>query len=421
MTDVKSSPPLRVLVSDELGQVKVVDVAAQYATAARSATWGTVSAARAITSLASLPGDGTRPDALLVGHADGEVSCLQGLNGEAAAPLQPAASGSGEGVRSVHLVPGSGEPTVVTVSAGGCVRGFARQPDDGAWAEAWRWQAACKEVECSGVDPTGRLLAVGGRGCELRLHALADGGVAFAGRGGKPSRVGLVDRPWNTALAFLPPSPAPAGEEEPAGARLVVGTGHHRVRLYDTAAGRRPQLDVGWGEAKITALASEPSGARCWVANGQGQIAVLELPSGLVVGGIKGAAGSVKALTLHPTLPILASAGLDRTLRLHHTASRKLLAKVFLKSQLTGAAFAAAPPPQPEAPTLPLPASGGPGLPSSAALAHAVQEPASEPEEARPAAKRPKLIMPSIKKKPRKGTGPSSSASLGKKRVVVRA
>lgn len=46
--------------------------------------------------------------------------------------------------------------------------------------------------------------------------------------------------------------------------------------------------------------------------------------------------GSVKALTLHPTLPILASAGLDRTLRLHHTASRKLLAKVFLKSQLTG-------------------------------------------------------------------------------------
>ncbi|KFM26560.1 WD repeat-containing protein 74 [Auxenochlorella protothecoides] len=312
MTDVKSSPPLRVLVSDELGQVKVVDVAAQYATAARSATWGTVSAARAITSLASLPGEGTRPDALLVGQADGEVSCLQGLNGEAAAPLQPAASGSGEGVRSVHVVPGSGEPTIVTVSAGGCVRGFARQPDDGAWAEAWRWQAACKEVECSGVDPTGRLLAVGGRGCELRLHALADGGVAFAGRGGKPSR------------------------EEPAGARLVVGTGHHRVRLYDTAAGRRPQLDVGWGEARITALASEPSGTRCWVANGQGQIAVLELPSGLVVGGIKGAAGSVKALTLHPTLPILASAGLDRTLRLHHTASRKLLAKVFLKSQLTG-------------------------------------------------------------------------------------
>ena len=47
-------------------------------------------------------------------------------------------------------------------------------------------------------------------------------------------------------------------------------------------------------------------------------------------------AGSVRALALHPGRPILASVGLDRFLRLHDTSTRALLAKVYLKQQLTG-------------------------------------------------------------------------------------
>ena len=38
-----------------------------------------------------------------------------------------------------------------------------------------------------------------------------------------------------------------------------MGTLQHKVRLYDTRF-RRPQLQVDFGEARITALAAEPSG-----------------------------------------------------------------------------------------------------------------------------------------------------------------
>ena len=47
-------------------------------------------------------------------------------------------------------------------------------------------------------------------------------------------------------------------------------------------------------------------------------------------------AGSLRALAVHPQLPILASVGLDRFLRLHDTRTRQPLAKVYLKQQLTG-------------------------------------------------------------------------------------
>ena len=40
-----------------------------------------------------------------------------------------------------------------------------------------------------------------------------------------------------------------------------MGTLQHKVRLYDTSF-RRPQLQLDFGEARITALAPEPSGGR---------------------------------------------------------------------------------------------------------------------------------------------------------------
>eukprot|EP00877_Chromochloris_zofingiensis_P011657 jgi/Chrzof1/6745/Cz19g07160.t1 len=42
--------------------------------------------------------------------------------------------------------------------------------------------------------------------------------------------------------------------------RLLVGTAAHKLLLYDTAVGKRPQMSIDWGEARITALLPEPSG-----------------------------------------------------------------------------------------------------------------------------------------------------------------
>ena len=41
--------------------------------------------------------------------------------------------------------------------------------------------------------------------------------------------------------------------------QVVVGKGKHKLQLYDTKR-RRPVLQLAWGEARITALAPEPSG-----------------------------------------------------------------------------------------------------------------------------------------------------------------
>lgn len=79
------------------------------------------------------------------------------------------------------------------------------------------------------------------------------------------------------------------------------------------------------------------AGHRVWLGNGLGQIEVLDVVSRRFSGAVKGLAGGVRALAVHPTQPVLASVGLDRYLRLHATHSRRLLAKVYCKTLPTGA------------------------------------------------------------------------------------
>lgn len=54
-----------------------------------------------------------------------------------------------------------------------------------------------------------------------------------------------------------------------------------------------------------------------------------------MLGSVKGAyGGAVRAMHLHPTDELLATASLDRWARMHDCASRRLLSKVFMKAQL---------------------------------------------------------------------------------------
>ena len=73
-----------------------------------------------------------------------------------------------------------------------------------------------------------------------------------------------MDKPWNTALAFLPDAARAAAASSNSGSGsgnvLLVGTGYHKLRLYDVRAGKRPQAELAFGEARITALAPEPYG-----------------------------------------------------------------------------------------------------------------------------------------------------------------
>ncbi|XP_010788067.1 WD repeat-containing protein 74, partial [Notothenia coriiceps] len=97
---------------------------------------------------------------------------------------------------------------------------------------------------------------------------------------------------------------------------------------------RRPVMEMEFGEHPLTALSLPTGGTSVVVGNTRGEVAVLDLRKGLVRGVLKGLCGGVRALQCHPSLPIVASCGLDRFLRIHSLGDRKLQHKVYLKSRL---------------------------------------------------------------------------------------
>jgi len=70
------------------------------------------------------------------------------------------------------------------------------------------------------------------------------------------------------------------------------------------------------------------TGLKCWVADSQGQIGCVDLKLGKVQQLLKGSAGSIRSLAIHPSAPLIASAGLDRFLRIHDLGSRKSIARL---------------------------------------------------------------------------------------------
>ncbi|EFN57603.1 hypothetical protein CHLNCDRAFT_143321 [Chlorella variabilis] len=371
----KRDPPLRLVCSDELGQLKVVQTADgdQLGTAAVASTWGQPFKLQWIDCIAlgSASGIGDTASAVLaVARCSGSIELLSPLAGELlgtipATPITAAGSGSAPQqqqdavrVRGLHLLWGAGGsgsgsngggaegppplPSVLSVTEGGTASVHAPAAGSrGSWEQQASWQVPAG-VCCTAYDPATGRLAVGCQGTELRLYDCASGDLVFAFKGGKPNSVGLVDRPWNTAIVFLPPlasTDSSGGSDGGPGDRLLVGTGYQKVRLYDKAKGKRPQMELAWGEGRVTCMALEPQSHRVWLGNGLGQIEVLDVVSRRFSGAVKGLAGGVRALAVHPTQPVLASVGLDRYLRLHATHSRRLLAKVYCKTLPTDASM----------------------------------------------------------------------------------
>ena len=94
------------------------------------------------------------------------------------------------------------------------------------------------------------LLAVGCQGSELSIWNVHTREKVFQAKGAKPNKLGLMDLPWNSALTFVPGA---------AGKKLFVGTGYHKLRVYDVAQAR-PVSNVEFGEARISDIAACPDG-----------------------------------------------------------------------------------------------------------------------------------------------------------------
>ncbi|KAG8437932.1 hypothetical protein GDO86_008572 [Hymenochirus boettgeri] len=117
--------------------------------------------------------------------------------------------------------------------------------------------------------------------------------------------------------------------------QVVTCTGHHQVRIYDPKCRqKRPVLEVLFQEDPLTALSVTPDGRAVVVGNSHGNMGVIDLRKGKLLCTLKGNAGSIRSVQCHSSMPLVASCGLDRFLRIHNFNDKTLLHKVYLKSRL---------------------------------------------------------------------------------------
>ncbi|XP_033762511.1 WD repeat-containing protein 74-like [Pecten maximus] len=185
---------------------------------------------------------------------------------------------------------------------------------------------AGKDLYCMTNNPvTPNVLATGGKENELKIWNLEEPEKpTFQTKNVKNDWLNLRVPVWVIQTRFLPQSE-----------KLVTTTGHHQIRVYDPKAQRRPVLDFTYDEYPITALSTWGSqDNQVLVGNTQGQMALIDLRKRAMVQQYKGFAGGIRCIQCHESLPLVASCGLDRYLRVHDLETRELLHKVYLKSKL---------------------------------------------------------------------------------------
>ena len=129
---------------------------------------------------------------------------------------------------------------------------------------------------------------------------------------------------WVTAIDFID------GED----CKIIVGTGHHKVQIYDTRKQRRPVDEVLWEENPITSISLAANGNDLIVGNTIGSMASIDLRKKQKNGSFKGIKGSISSIECHQTQGFVVCAGLDRFLRIYDIATRSLLQNLYLKSRL---------------------------------------------------------------------------------------
>ncbi|KAK2187581.1 hypothetical protein NP493_161g02032 [Ridgeia piscesae] len=154
------------------------------------------------------------------------------------------------------------------------------------------------------------LVATGGKDNDLKIWDLQSGTTepVFKAKNVKNDWLNLMVPIWVTDVAFLPDSD-----------KIVTCTGHHQIRVYDPKSGqRRPVLDMEFDEYPFTSMGLRFGGNEVVVGNTHGKMALMDLRGkGHMVHCYRGFAGSIRCVECHPTLPLVASCGLDRYVRIH--------------------------------------------------------------------------------------------------------
>nr|CAD1819119.1 unnamed protein product [Ananas comosus var. bracteatus] len=317
-------PPLRVLTTDALGLVKVVEARGKAGTPKVVETWGPPDASRCV--VAASFADRKKKPILAVARKNGLIDFLNPLTGDAVATIKFGESGSadcaaeGDPIVGLHLFksrkPEStamlGVSLICTEKGKACLRSVAKrdaQPDLDTDSQSTWSVCNAGQVLCSSVDGSENYALFGGKRVELNLWDLANCSKLWTAKSPPSNSLGIFTPTCFTAATFL---------SKDDHRKIVAGTNSHQIRLYDISA------KEGLLFLSISAR------------TGSGDLASFDIRTGKLLGCFVGkCSGSIRSIARHPELPVIASCGLDAYLRLWDAKTRQPLSAVFLKQHVT--------------------------------------------------------------------------------------
>eukprot|EP00252_Welwitschia_mirabilis_P022640 TRINITY_DN6186_c0_g1_i1.p1 TRINITY_DN6186_c0_g1~~TRINITY_DN6186_c0_g1_i1.p1 ORF type:complete len:406 (+),score=87.04 TRINITY_DN6186_c0_g1_i1:155-1372(+) len=330
--DVPPCPPLRAISFDALGLIKAIEVNEEKKIPEVVGTWGKPDSRSAVL-VAHLSEDHEQP-VLGVARKNNAVDFLHPSNGTL---LSSTSIDSEAPVVGLHVF-GKARPNnflACTEKGNAIIKSFLKV-DDSIPATpldtSSSWQISNSgSVLCCRVDGTEKFAAFGGKGIEVHTWDVEKCKRIWTAKAPPPDSLGLFPPPFVTAVTFL---------TKDDHRKIVIGTGQYQIRLYDIAAQRRPIFRLDFKESPIKVVREDLDGYTVYVGNGTGDLASFDLRTRKLLGCFKGkCSGSIRSIAKHPDMPLIASCGLDRYLRIWDTRTRQNLASVFLKQQLSSVVF----------------------------------------------------------------------------------
>ncbi|KAL3670383.1 hypothetical protein V7S43_004692 [Phytophthora oleae] len=178
------------------------------------------------------------------------------------------------------------------------------------------------------------VIGVGGKEHDLNLWSLETQQVLFKAKNVTHDKLDMRVPVWVKDLRFL----STAGNSN--GHRVIVGTGHRHVRIYDSNTKRRPVLQLdNFGENPVQSLCVSPDETRVYVGDTAGNLDILDLRTLKHMGRCTGPVGSIRDIACHPTLPYIAAVGLDRMVHVFDINTRKYRHTIYAKQRLNSVLF----------------------------------------------------------------------------------
>ena len=204
-------------------------------------------------------------------------------------------------------------------------------------------------IESMRLSGDSTAFAVGGKDRLLEVFDLARQQSLWKSRNVSHDWLDMPVPVWDSQVQFLRSSDSSSGGATSAGGKPVSGPGHtiltctrhSHVRLYDTRAGRQPVQSHQIGESPWMSMAADADRSLVFLGDTTGNLTHVDMRTWREAGRFRGPSGSVRSISLHPTVPWIAATGLDRCLWVFQIEDQQLVRRIYLKQRLNQCLFSA--------------------------------------------------------------------------------